>query len=145
MEQKFKIKENGFSEISKFLIIKMVSLLAIGLFIAVLIKSEGFTTGLDTFLVVMAIFVPVFTIIIFFAVKRGKKQFESFTLTINEHEIFKKQLYINDVVIPIQEIRSIDKNEKGGVTIQGNTPDKVIFVPTQIEGFTQLEKMLLEI
>jgi len=93
----------------------------------------------------MAIIVPVFTIIIFFAVKRGKKQFESFTLTINEHEIFKKQLYINDVVIPIQEIRSIDKNEKGGVTIQGNTPDKVIFVHTQIEDFKKVEQVLSNI
>ncbi len=147
MTQEFRIKKDGFSEINKPIILKIVIMLFVALIIGLGIKSKGFTSNIDTLLIVAPIVIALFSVIVFFSMRRVKKQFESFTLIINKNEIIREQLYMKNVVIPIHEIKSITKNEKGGITIQGksNLAQEMIFVPKQLENLDKLKKTLSEI
>ncbi len=147
MKQEFKIKENGFSEIKKPIILKITITLATILIVVLGIKSKGFTTNIDTLLIVAPIVVGIFSLIVFFAMKRVEKQFESFRLIMNNNEITREQLYIKKTIISINEIKSIFTNEREGITIKGesNLPQEMIIIPKQIEDFEKLKEILSEI
>ena len=147
MNQEFKIKENGFSEISKPIILKIALILATILIVVLGIKSKGFTTKIDTLIVVAPIVIGIFSLIVFLAMKRVKKQFESFVLIINKNEISREQLYIKKTSIPIDKIKSISINERKGLTIQGESslPQEMILIPKEIEDFEKVKELLSEI
>lgn len=147
MKQEFKIKENGFSEISKPIILKAGIILFIMLLLGLGIKSNGFSKEPDTLLIAAPILIAIFSLISFFVFRRVKKQFESFRLIITDTAIIKVQHYLKKISIPINAIDSIFKNEKGVITIQGKNhlPQEKIIIPKQIEDFEKLTNILSEI
>ena len=150
LKKEFKIKENGFSEIKNSTFIIAISIFALSVMAIVLsIKSNGFITNLSTLLFVVPILISILFLAVFIGMKRAKKQFESFKLIINKNEIIRRQLYVKvkEISIPINEVKSITKNKKGGIIIKGksSSPLEVIFVPKQIENFEKLTEMLSEI
>ena len=153
MEKEFRIKENGFSEIKrstlKLAIPTLTLLVVLPMAIVLSIRSNGFTTNLETILFVVPILIGILFLAVYIGVKRTKKQFESFNLLINKNEIIRRQLYvkIKEISIPINEVKSITINKSGGITIKGNSdsPLQMIFVPKQIESFEELKRMLSNI
>ena len=87
------------------------------------IKPNGFTTNLDTLLLVVPILIGILFLAVFIGMKRAKKQFESFKLIIDKNEIIRRQLYVKvkEISIPINEVKTITKNKKGGITIKGKS------------------------
>ncbi len=128
MKKEFKIKENGFSEI-KPSILRIIPLLALPLIAGLAIKSKGFTTKTDILVIAVPIVVGIFVFAVFIGIKRAKKQFESFKLIITENEIIRKQIYvrIKEITIPINEVESVTKNKKGGITIKGKSNSNDIY------------------
>ncbi|XRE42167.1 hypothetical protein ACIVBQ_000371 [Tenacibaculum discolor] len=153
MEKEFKIKENGFSEVKSStlkIVIPILTLLVVLPAIIILsIKSNGFTTNLDTVLFLALIVIGILFLGVFIGMKRAKKSFESFKLIIDKNEIIRRQLYVKvkEISIPIKEVKSITKNNKGGIAIKGknSSPLETIFIPKQIESFEKLSEILSEI
>lgn len=153
MKKEFIIKENGFSEIRtstlKLAIPTLILLAVLPMIIGLSIWSNGFTTNLKTVFFIVPTLILILFLAIYTGMKRAKKQFESFKLIIDKDQIIRRQLYIKvkEISIPINEVKSITSNKKGGITIKGksDSPLQIIFVPKQIESFEKLKRMLSEI
>ncbi|AXO79327.1 hypothetical protein DZC78_02680 [Olleya aquimaris] len=153
MKIEFTIREDSFSEIRRStlkLAIPMLILLAVlPMIIGLSIWSNGFTTNLETVLIIVPTLILILFLAIFTGMKRAKKQFESFKLIIDKDQIIRRQLYVKvkQISIPINEVKSITNNKKGGITIKGksDSPLQIIFVPKQIQSFEKLKKRLSEI
>ncbi|SHJ62294.1 hypothetical protein SAMN04488007_0910 [Maribacter aquivivus] len=148
MNTEFQIKENGFAEIKKALIIKTipVAILAAGTGLTIShINSNGQTTDVNVLLFLIPLVVGALAFGLFKGINRQKELFESYKLIVNEYEIVREQNNTQTISIPRNEIKSIIKNPKGILTIVGNSYTDVIGVPSQINNSEKLEQVLSEI
>ncbi|MGO4919814.1 hypothetical protein [Maribacter spongiicola] len=148
MNTEFQIKENGFAEIKKALIIKTipVAILAAGTGLTIShINSNGQTTDVNVLLFLIPLVVGALAFGLFKGINRQKELFESYKLIVNEYEIVREQNNTQTISIPRNEIKSIIKNPKGILTIVGSSNTDVIGVPSQINNSEKLEQILSEI
>ena len=148
MNTEFQIKENGFAEIKKALIIKTipVAILAAGTGLTIShINSNGQTTDVNVLLFLIPLVVGALAFGLFKGINRQRELFESYKLIVNEYEIVREQNNTQTISIPRNEIKSIIKNPKGILTIVGNSYTDVIGVPSQINNSEKLEQVLSEI
>jgi hypothetical protein len=148
MNETFKIRENGFDEIKKQLIIKSALFLLIAMSFAVVIlffnakdKQELFDT--------LPFLLPIFLFSIcygtFKGLKRQKKLFQSYNLIFSENKVVREQFNTPTINIPFGEIKSISKDKKGGYAIKGKTAVETILIPAQIENYENLEVLFDQI
>jgi hypothetical protein len=148
MNETFKIRENGFDEIKKQLIIKSALFLLIAMSFAVVIlffnakdKQELFDT--------LPFLLPIFLFSIcygtFKGLKRQKKLFQSYNLIFSENKVVREKFNTPTINIPFGEIKSISKDKKGGYAIKGKTAVETILIPAQIENYENLEVLFDQI
>jgi hypothetical protein len=148
METEFQIKENGFAEIKKAMIVKTIpiAILAAGTGLAIShFNTNGQSTDVNILPFVIPIIIGALAFGLFKGINRQKGLFESYKLTINENEIVREQNNTQTISIPRDEIKSIIRNPKGILTIVGNSNTEIIGIPSQINNSEKLEQILSEI
>jgi hypothetical protein len=145
METEFQIKENGFAEIKRAMIVKTIpiAILAAGTGLAIShFNTNGQSTDVSVLPFVIPIIVGALAFGLFKGINRQKGLFESYKLTINENEIVREQNNTQTISIPRNEIKSIIRNPKGILTIVGNSNTEIIGIPSQINNSEKLEQIL---
>ncbi|MEP2238052.1 MAG: hypothetical protein ABJI22_06800 [Maribacter sp.] len=148
MNTEFQIKENGFAEIKKALIIKTIpiAILAAGTGLALShINSNGKTTDVNVLPFLIPLVLGTLAFGLFKGINRQKELFESYKLIVNENDIVREQNNTQTISIPLNEIKSIIKDPKGILTIVGSSNTDVIGVPSQINNSEKLEQILSKI
>ena len=148
MNNEFQIKENGFAEIKKAMIIKTIPIAILGAGTGLAIShfnTNGQASDVNVLPFVIPIIIGALAFGLFKGINRQKGLFESYKLIINENEIIREQKNTQTISIPRNEIKSIIKNPKGILTIVGNSNTDIIGVPSQINNSEKLEQILSEI
>jgi hypothetical protein len=147
MEQ-FKIRQDGFKEIRKTILIKAIP---ISLFAAVggLAISHFATNGQQSDVNVYPFLVPIVLGVLAFGlyrgVKRQKEIFDSYILTVDNNGITREQHNTPTISISNADVSAIIKNSNGSFTIKGSSLVNVIGVPSQIDDYEKLENSLAQI
>jgi heme/copper-type cytochrome/quinol oxidase subunit 2 len=81
----------------------------------------------------------------FRTVRRVKKTYESYELTISENLIAREQLNTPTISIYLAEVQEIIKRKNKGFIVRGKTNRDMILIPAQIENYEQLETALEQI
>ncbi|MFI2743566.1 hypothetical protein ACG2LH_12560 [Zhouia sp. PK063] len=141
---KFKIKENGFDEIKKKMILRTI-------FIALIAACGGLaisyfnTNSQSSIPFVIPIIIGAMVFGLLKGIKRQKKSFNSYELTIDDEKIIRRQDLTPDIEIQFNEIKEIIKNRNGTLAIKGTNLNNSIGVPSQIENLIELESRLSSI
>lgn len=158
----FKIRPDGFKEIRKKILLFSIPGAIIGLgiggitaYTGTMNRSNYVTPGyvadhsMDPINLIAYLPIVVFLAILGFGItrtlKKVKKTFESYELTISENLIAREQLNTPTISIYINEVQEIIKRRKGGFYIKGEKDRDLIIVPKYIENPEQLEIALEKI
>ena len=147
MEQ-FKIKQDGFKEIRKAMLIKAIPislLAALGGLVISHFNTCGQQSDVNVFPFVIPIILGVLAFGLFRGVKRQKEIFDSYVLTLDNNSITREQHNTPTITITKADLNEIIKNSNGSFTLKGNSTVNVIGVPSQIDDYERLEKLLSEI
>lgn len=144
MEQ-FKIRQGGFKEIRKTMIIKAIPALLLMAFGGLAMgyfnpNAQQSDVNILPFVIPLVLGALVFGM--YLGVNRQKKIFETYILTFDSNSITREQHNTATISIPHAELSEIIKNPNGGFTIKGNSTVNVIGVPAQIDDYEKLEKLL---
>jgi len=148
MNTEFQIRENGFAEIKKAMIIKTIPIviLAAGTGLSIsYFNTNVQSNDVNVLPFVIPIIIGALAFGLFKGINRQKGLFESYKLIINENEIIREQNNTQTISIPHNEIKSIIRNPKGILTIVGNSNTEIIGVPFQINNSEKLEQILSQI
>jgi hypothetical protein len=147
MEQ-FKIRKDGFKEIRKVMLVKAIPILLFatsgGLAIAYLNSNEE-QSDVNVFPFVIPLMLGALAFGLYRGVNRQKEIFDSYVLTLDNNCITREQHNTQTITISNNGIIDIIKNSNGSFTIEGNSTVNVISIPSQIEDYEKLEKLLFEI
>ena len=144
MEQ-FKIRQGGFKEIRKTMIIKAIPTL---LLIACVGLAMGYfnpsvqQSDVNVLPFVIPLVLGALAFGMYLGVNRQKKIFETYILTFDSSSITREQHNTPTISIPHAELSEIIKNPNGDFTIKGNSIVEVIGVPAQIDDYEKLERLL---
>lgn len=147
MEQ-FKIRQNGFKEIRKAMLIKAIpiSLLAVigGISISYF-NTNVQQSEVNVYPFVIPLGLAALAFGLYRGVNRQKEIFDSYILTIDDNGITREQHNTPTITISKADISEIIKNSNRSITIKGDSKVNVISIPSQIDNYERLEKLLLEI
>lgn len=147
MEQ-FKIRQDGFKEIRKALLIRTIplSLIAVigGLMISHFSSNED-QRDVNVFPVLIPVVLGTLAFGLYLSIQRQKTLFDSYTLTIDDQKITREQHNTPSITISITDLKDIIKNLNGSYIIKGTSSAHSIVIPSQIEDYTKLEKLLLDL
>jgi hypothetical protein len=93
----------------------------------------------------IVVFIAVLGFGMYRGLKRMKKLFGSYELSITDNLISREQLNTPTISIYINEVQEIVKRRRGGYFIKGEKASDLIIVPKQIEDPEQLEQVLEKI
>ena len=141
----FRNKENGFKELRKQVLIKIIPLGLIAVTGGIAMSeinsnNRGNDVNVLPFVIPMAL--VAMSVGLFLGIKRQKALFESYILTIDENTITRQQDNTPTVSIQKDAISDIIKNVNGSITIKGKDSRDIIGVPAQIENRSELETHL---
>lgn len=145
--KEFKIKENGFNEIRKQILVRMIPLVLISAtFGLVIIEYNSANSGhpeVNVLPIVIPIILGAFAYGIFKAVKRQQRIYETYVVKIDDGCVIREQANTPTIKILYTDIKKITKPNQGGIVIVGNNSSNVIFVPAQIDDMSGFENTLL--
>lgn len=146
--QTFKIRQDGFKEIKKQMLIRTIPIMLIAGTFGILISSIN-SKDKATDVNVMPFVIPLIAVSIGIGFYRGmnrqKALFDSYTLTITNNLITREQLNTPTISIYFNEIKEIVKNKNGSFIIKGRDATDLIGIPSQIDNYAQLETTLQNI
>lgn len=145
--KEFKIKETGFKEIRKQMLVRMIPLVVIsasfGLVIVEYNSSNSGRPDINVLPIVIPIILGVFAYGIFKAIRRQKLIYETYVVKMDDACLIREQANTPTIKILYKDIKKITKPKLGGIVIVGNNSSNVIFVPAQIDDMTGFENALL--
>lgn len=144
----FKIRQDGFKEIRKKILLRSIPVLLIAGAVGITISTIN-SKQKENDVNVLPIVIPVIAAAIGFGLYRGvnrqKTLFESYTLTITNNLITREQLNTPTISIYFNDIKEIAKHKNGSFTIKGKETIDLIGIPAQIDNHPQLETALQQI
>lgn len=144
----FTINENGRKALQKTTL-KRTFVIVIPLIITVILINYYQRGGQSEDLILLLLLIPIIGsamgIGVFIGMKRQKKAFESYTLTISDQEIIREQLNTPTISIPFADIKSIDRNAKGFTIRSSSSAKDIIQIPAQIDNIEELGVLLSQI
>lgn len=147
MMKQFRIKENGFNEIRKQILVRMIPLVVISAsFGLVIVEYNSASSGrpdINVFPIVIPIILGAFSYGIYKAVKRQKLLYETYVVKFDDDCLIREQANTPTIKILYKDIKKITKPNLGGIVIVGNNSSNVIFVPAQIDDMPGFEDALL--
>lgn len=142
--QIFKIREGGFKEIRRTMLIRTIPMLVIVLTFGITIASKSLN-----YTDILPYYIPFIIVLLAFGIYRGvnrqKALFNSYTLTITNNLISREQVNTPTISIYFNDIKEISKHKKGSFTIKGKDTTDIIVIPLQIDNYSQLETTLQDI
>lgn len=147
MEQ-FKIRQDGFKEIRKAMLIKAIPISLLAAFGGLAIShfnTNGQQSDVNVFPFVIPIVLGLLAFGLYRGVNRQKEIFDSYRLTLDNNGISREQHNTTTITISNTDVSKIIKNSNGSFTIKGNSSVNVIGVPSQIDDYEKLEKSLAKI
>jgi hypothetical protein len=146
--QQFKIRQDGFKEIRKAILIKSIPIsllaafggLAIGHF-----NTNGQQSEVNVIPFAILIVLGALVFGLYRGVNRQKEIFDSYRLTLDNDSIKREQHNTPTISISNSDVSEIIKNSNGSFTIKGNSSVNLIGVPSQIDDYEKLEKSLAAI
>ncbi|KAF2513874.1 hypothetical protein [Flavobacterium foetidum] len=148
MNEIFRIKENGFDEVRKQVLIKILVIALMAMSFGLLISffnTESTEEFFETLPIIMLFLVVSMFIGFRSAIKRYKSFFESYQLNFADKNITREQQKTPALTIQFSDIQSISQNKKGDYTIKGKTAHETIYIPSQIENNERLQSKLNQI
>lgn len=146
--QQFRIRPNGFAEIRKKILIRVIPVMVLAL-AAGIISSQINAQEKAADVNILPFFIPFIVGVMGFTVwrslKKQQKLLESYVLTIDENVITREQLNTEEITIYFHEVKEIIKNNVGGIAIKGFDKTDVILIPAQIEKHAELEALLSQV
>jgi hypothetical protein len=146
--QQFKIRQDGFKEIKKQMLVRTIPIILIVATGGIVISSVNSKNKADD-INVLPYVIPLIAVSVGFGLYRGvnrqKGLFESYTLTFTSNLITREQLNTPTISIYFNDIYEIIKNRNGSFTIRGKGVTDIISVPTQIENYPQLQETLSQL
>ncbi|MGH2666384.1 hypothetical protein [Flavobacterium sp.] len=147
MEQ-FKIRQDGFKEIKKALLIKSMPILILAAFGGLAISyfnSNEQQSSINTLPFTIPFILGILAFGLSRGIKRQKEIFESYLLIIDNNDITREQHNTPRITISITNLNEIIKNSNGSFIIKGNSSVNVINIPSQIGDYEKLEKSLAQL
>jgi hypothetical protein len=146
--EQFKIRPDGFKEIRKTMLIKAIPLCLLaasgGLTISHF-NASGQQSDVNVYLFVIPLVAGALAFGLYRGVNRQKEIFDSYSLALSNDSITREQHNTPTISISHGEISEIIKNSNGSFTIKGNSTINIIGVPSQIDNYEKLEKLLTDI
>lgn len=146
--QTFAISQGGFKEIKKKILITRIPIMIIAVAGGIAISTINSKNKADD-VNVLPFVIPLMAVAVGFGLYKGinrqKALFESYTLTISDNLVTRKQLNTPTISIYFSEIKEIVRNANGSFTIKGKTAADLIVIPAQIEDYAALEAALQQI
>ncbi len=146
--QVFKIRQDGFKEIRKKMLLRSIPMLLIAGAVGITISTIN-SKQKENDVNVLPIVIPMAVLALGFGLYRGvnrqKALFESYTLTITNNLITREQLNTPTISIYFNDIKEIAKHKNGSITIKGKETVDLIGIPVQIDDYLQLETALQQI
>ena len=146
--QVFKIRHDGFKEIRKKILLRIIPLLIIAGAVGITISTIN-SKQKENDVNVLPIVIPMVALALGFGIYRGvnrqKALFESYKLTITNNLVTREQLNTPTISIYFNNIKEIAKHKNGSFTVRGNEVGDLIGLPVQIENILQLETILQQI
>lgn len=150
----FSLHEQGINDIKsrsrkRSLVMRMIIVPAV--FVIFLGRNDWSFDGLFTLqsLITFGLTLLFFSIFSRIGVNRGlnrlQQQMESFTLSITDDALLRRQLNTPDVKIPKDEVKRITRSVEGSLSVRGSGQQDVIHIPAGIENQDALEAQLNQI
>jgi len=138
----FKVNQEKIELIKRQVWIRMLLIIVLGIGIEMVIKYFH-----DDNLIIMPILATAIGVSILHFVKTKKqiKIFESFLLTISDTSIIRELKNAPAIEIAFKDINQIIRTNDGSFKIKGSTPNDIIFIPSYIENYGSMEKLLYKI
>jgi hypothetical protein len=146
--QQFKIRDGGFNEIRKKILLRTIPMLFLagGAGIAIsMVNSKNKKDDINVLPFTIPLFLVAGSIGLYRGTSRQKAAYESYTLSIGNGLITREQVNTVRIAIPFDEIRQITRYKAGNFTIKGNKPSDLILIPAQVDNAAQLELTLQDI
>jgi hypothetical protein len=144
----FKIRQDGFKDIKKQMLIRSLPILIIAVVVGIVIVSINFkdkTADINVFPIVIPIVALSVGVGLYRGVDRQKVLYESYTLTISSNLVRREQFNTPTISLYTDEIQTITKTPNGSFIIKGKDAADLILVPAQMDNYAQLEAVLQSI
>lgn len=146
--QVFKIRQDGYKEIRKIMLVISIPLVVISGAVGITISNINSKQN-ENDVNVLPVVIPIAVLALGFGLYRGvnrqKALIESYTLTISNNHITREQLNTPTISIYFNDIKEIAKHKNGSFTIKGKETVDLIGIPIQIGDYSQLETALQQI
>jgi hypothetical protein len=144
--KQFKIRPDGFNEVKKTYLFKLVPVILLATAAGITIahyyyRDKGDDFNSLPFVIPIVGLMSIFSI--YRSVNKQKELFESYVLSINETSIIREQKDTPTVTLSKWEIAQIQKLSNGYYQIKGSNSSDIICIPPQLEGYTEMEALLL--
>lgn len=144
----FHTQKERFNEVKKvllfrsalFIVLAVPGGIAIGSF-----GSNGAEMDMSVFFLTLPIALGAAGFGVFAALKRQKKIFETFRLSLNSEEVIREAQEVPTFRMARSSIREIIKKKDGSFSIKGKSRMEIIEVPAQMQDYEDLERLLAEI
>lgn len=143
--QQFTTRRNGYREVRNKLLIAIIPVPVIVICLLIYFAVTSGTDADNSWLFTLVLFTPVMCYSTYQTLKRQKRMFESFRLTITEDAFIREQHNTPTITIPKSSIREITRTPGGILCIFGESKLNAIGIPAQIENADDLERALSEI
>lgn len=146
--QIFKIRQDGFKEVKKQILVRTIPIMLIAVTVGITISSinsKDKATDINILLIIIALAAASIGFGLYRGVNKQRVLFESFTLTITNNLITREQLNTPTISIYFNEVKEIVRHKNGSFTIKGKETGDLIGIPAQIDNPAQLETALQQI
>lgn len=146
--QQFKIRQNGFKEIRKNILLKSIPIFVILIIFIVVtgtINSRNKAEDINTLPFIIPIILGAAGFGIYRGIKKQAALFASYTLSISNNLIRREQLNTPAISIYYNDVKEILKNKNGSFTIKGKNSGDLIGIPAKIDNYAELEATLQNI
>lgn len=145
--KQFKIRENGFKEIRKQILLRSIPLTLIAM-IAGLAIFEFNPNNSGSDINVYPFLIPILLGSMAFGLNKGFKRqkaiYDSYILEFDNEGVIRKQINTPSIRLEFNEITKIKKSNQGGLVISGKSQSDSIIIPAQIDDMTLIESILKE-
>ncbi len=146
--QQFRIRPDAFVELRKKVLMRSIPIMLIAASagaVIPLINSQEKASDASFLFIFIPIIIGVMGFSIWNSLKKQQKLLESYLLTIDGNVITREQLNTEEITIYFHEVKEIIRGNQGALAIKGFDKTEIIYVPTHIERYGELEALLSQI
>jgi len=144
--REFRIKENGFNEIRKEILLKTIPIFLLAM-IGGLIIMEFLPSIQSSDVNVLPYVIPIMCIAITIGIRRAlktqKQAYEQYVIRIDEEGISREQGITPTINLEYSAVKKITKLKNGGLVIKGDSLMNVIIIPNQVAGIDEIEELVM--